>query len=95
MVSIDDTDSPYTVASDDDVILVDTSAGAVTINLGAVASNSGRRLQIKDTGGNAATNNITIDPDGSETIDNQSTYVMDENLFAIDIVCDGSENYIL
>lgn len=95
VTSIDDTDSPYTVAAGDDVILVDTTAGAVTINLGAVASNSGRRLQIKDVGGNAGTNNITIDPNGAETIDNASTYVLDENLFAIDIVCDGSENYVL
>lgn len=56
-------DSPYT-AGNDDIITVDASGGAVTINLPAVVA--GRRYQIKCID---STNTVTIDADGSETID--------------------------
>lgn len=58
---IDNTDSPY-AASDREYIFVDTSVGAVEIDMPA----SGR-VWIVDQTGDAATNNITVDPAGSDT----------------------------
>lgn len=58
---IDNTDSPYT-ASDRDYIFVDTSGGAVEIDMPA----SGR-VWILDQSGDASVNNITVDPAGSDT----------------------------
>lgn len=58
---IDNTDSPY-AATDRDVIYVDTSTAAVEIDLPA----SGR-VWIVDQTGDAASNNITVDPAGSDT----------------------------
>jgi len=58
-VAIGFADSPYTVLSDDYFISVNTSGGAITVNLpDAPATN--RRFVIKDRTGNSATNNVTI-----------------------------------
>jgi hypothetical protein len=64
---IDDTDSPYTT-SGEDTIQVDTSSGAVTVTLASADVTSGREIKVVDTGLNAGTNNITINTEGSETI---------------------------
>jgi hypothetical protein len=61
----------YTATSDDDVIYVNTAGGAKTINLEAVATFS-HPLLIK----NISTNNVVIDPDGSEQIDGAATYTI-------------------
>lgn len=86
-------DSPYNVpATGVDAILVDTSGGAVDINLGAAASNDGRILRIKDVAGNAEANNITIHANGADTIDQNASFVMDVDEMAIDVVAKGSTN---
>lgn len=67
---IDNTDSPYTLLSTDEVILVDTSLGSVTIGLPALAGiPDGRVLLIKDSSGTSSINTIAVDPNGSETIE--------------------------
>jgi hypothetical protein len=65
--SIDDTDSPYTVLDTDDILLVDSSTAAVSIFIPALANHpDGRVLTIKDAGGLAGTNMISISMAGSE-----------------------------
>ncbi len=61
--------SPYTPTNSDIVLLVDTSGGAVTVTLQPAALRFGLPLSIKDVTGNASTNNITLTPNGIETID--------------------------
>jgi hypothetical protein len=51
-------------------------------------------LVIKDIGGEAGSNNITIDPNGSEKIDGQSTLVIAANSGSAMIFCDGSHWFI-
>jgi hypothetical protein len=88
-------DSPYAVLDSDYIIGVDTTAGAVEIDLQAGATaGTGRMLIIKDVGGNAGTNNITIDPNGTEKIDGQSTLVIAANSGSAIIFCDGTDWYI-
>ena len=70
--------SPYTVLSTDRILLVDTTGGAVTINMQASAARQ-YDLEIKDDKGMAATNNISIVPNGAETIDGLAPYTMDSN----------------
>lgn len=60
--------STYTATPDDDVILVDTDGGNVTINLQALA-NFSHPLTIKNVG----TNSVIIDGKGAETIDGSTT----------------------
>ncbi len=59
-VAITATDSPFTVQTDDKIILVDSTNGAVDISLPAASTAAQRRYIIKDIGGAPAANNITL-----------------------------------
>lgn len=61
--------SPYVPSLTDSVLFVDTSAGAIEIDLLAAATRQALPLEIYDVTGNANSNNITIKPSGSEDID--------------------------
>ena len=65
--------SPYAPLPTDFYLLVDTTGGAVEIDLPLAATRGGVALTIKDYKGNAAASNITIKPQGGgapETVDN-------------------------
>lgn len=62
----------YNADGTKDVILADSSGGAVTINLPAAASHPGRVLAILKT---SASNTVTIDPNLAETIGGAATKV--------------------
>jgi len=69
-----------TLTSAHSFVQVDTTGGAVTLTL--PASNSamaGRTLHLMDTGGAAATHNITINRAGSDTIHGQTSLVINSN----------------
>ena len=68
VTAIDDTDSPYTTQGED-IIEVDSSGGTVTVTLASADADAGRTITILDDGGNAATNTITVNTEGGETID--------------------------
>lgn len=70
---LDNTSSPYTVLSSDKILEVDTTGGAVSILLPAGVD--GKQYIIKDLG-NAAVANITITPNGAETIDGGGAVTM-------------------
>lgn len=52
--------SPYIVLTSDTVLYVDSTGGAVAIVLPTPASRGGKPLTIKDVGGAADTNNISL-----------------------------------
>lgn len=65
--------STYTIATEDNTVVVDyTATGGVTLTLPAASSawnstlSTGQRFLIKDIGGNASMNNITINAAGSD-----------------------------
>lgn len=78
--------SPYTVLSTDYILLVVSSAGPVTINLQAGSARNGVPLIIKDVGGQAATYNITITPNGAETVDTLAPLLIDSNYGAYELL---------
>tara|TARA_Y100000592_G_scaffold58458_1_gene91546 strand:+ start:14265 stop:15113 length:849 start_codon:yes stop_codon:yes gene_type:complete len=80
--------STYTVA-DGDWLLACSGDSTKTINLPAASSNTGRVLHIKDIDGNANSYNITLDGNGSETIDGSTTYTITQNRASVTIVCTG------
>jgi hypothetical protein len=69
--------SPYTPLATDRILLVNTSAGAVTINMPPAAGRLGLDLEIKDDTGNAAANPITVNGNGGETLDGFAAYPID------------------
>jgi hypothetical protein len=76
----------YTATPDDDVILVDTDGGAVTISLQALA-NFTHPLIIKNVG----SNNVVIDPNGAETIDGAATYTISIEKYAATLFAGSAE----
>lgn len=83
--------TPYTQV-DDDIVLGVNVAGAVTINLLAVASVAvGKRLIVKDESGAAGANNITVDASGAELIDGAATSVISTNYGVLRLYCNGTK----
>lgn len=75
----------YEVAPDDDFVLVDTSSGNITITL-ETAANFTHPVTIKNIGAN----NAVLDPDGTETIDGDSTHTLSSQYESTRLVSDGS-----
>lgn len=84
--------SNYTVTATDSVIVGDTTSAVadVTVSLPTVAGAAqvGRVLTIKDGGGTCSTTNkrIILDASGSETIDGQLTFIMENDFSSITLV---------
>lgn len=70
---------------------VDTNGGAVTVTLGTELVEEGRTVIVKDVGGLAGTNNISVVTEGSAAIDGSSTGgSIASNYGAIVLECDGT-----
>ena len=78
------TSTPYTVNPELDEVLLINFAGAVTINL--PAGTPGKELIIRDESDAAYTNNITIVPNGSDTIEEGGSYILNLDGEAVWIV---------
>ena len=67
--------------------------GNYTINLPAAVTGVFLRFKTNET--IAANKTITISPNGSETIDGETTYVMDRAYDGISLIGNGSEWFII
>lgn len=81
------------VATTDSTILCDASSGALTLNLPGASAANKRVLHIKkvDASGNA----VTIDANGSETIDGAMTTALSAQWESVTLQSDGSAWFIL
>lgn len=71
-----------------------TITDVVTITLPTNQVTGGRRIIIKDAGGLAGTNNITIVTENTEKIDGSATMIIDSNYSAISLYSNGINWYI-
>jgi hypothetical protein len=81
------------VLSTDDLLLVDTTSGPVTLNLPAASTIPGKVYYAKKISGTA--NNLIIDPNLSETIDGIATKTTNIQYETITFVNDGLSWWIL
>lgn len=82
--------SAYTPTNTDVVILVNSTAGIVTITLPTAVNIPGRWYFIKDWKGQAGTNNITIATTSAQTIDGSTTKVLNKAYLGYFVVSDGA-----
>jgi len=74
----------------DEVVLVDSTNGPITITLGNTSTIIGFEIVIKDFGVAAVTNNITIVGQSGQTIDGASSYIIDTPRETVRVLCDGT-----
>tara|TARA_R110000796_G_scaffold167313_3_gene284195 strand:- start:344 stop:1897 length:1554 start_codon:yes stop_codon:yes gene_type:complete len=85
----------YDLLTADKVVHVTyTTTGAAAITLPTAQAVSGRTITIKDGGGNASVNNITIDTEGSETIDGATTLIILVDYTSVTLYSDGTNWFI-
>lgn len=77
-----------TVGSGTSVVLADATSAPFSVGLPAAASNDGRTITIKKT--DASANAVTVDPNGSETIDGATTYSLPTQNKFVTVTCDGT-----
>ncbi len=78
----------YTATVSDDTILCN---GTLTVTLPLAATSDGVRLQIKNIG----TGVVTIDGNGSDTIDGNLTITLSVQYEAVELMCIGSAWWIV
>lgn len=91
-VTVTNAMSPYDIQNDEDLVEVDSSAGPVTVNLPLAVDVDSKLITIKDVGGAAMANNITIGRQGGEAIDGVlSDLIMNTNKRAVNLYSHGAE----
>ena len=83
----------YTVSANDSFIKVDATAAPVTITLMLASSGKEKRLTIKKIDSSA--NAVTVDGNGSETIDGVSTVSVPSQYNSVSIMSDGTEWWVV
>lgn len=78
----------YTLTVNDRIILADASAGAITIFVPAASGNQGIEWTVKKIDSSA--NQVTVDPDSTETIDGASTYKLYNQYETVSFTSDGT-----
>lgn len=80
-----------TFAANDCLINVNATGGAVTVNLPALSA--GRVFRFKKL--DVSANTVTIDGNGSETIDGAATYVLTTQYESVEIIGGASEWHVV
>ena len=84
----------YSLSATDYILSVGyTATGTVAITIPTDQCVSGRIIEIKDSGGNASANNITITPQ-AETIDGDATSIISANYNSVSLYSDGSSWFV-
>lgn len=88
--------SSYTASTTDFFVGADTSNAAFQITLADAGQMlDGQMLVIKDEGGVANSNNITVAASGAQTIDGQNQVVLESPYASIQLYCNGNNKYFI
>ena len=82
----------YTTTQLEEIVGVDTNTAAVTVTLDSTSGNDeGHHITVNDEGGNAATNNITVDVGLNKTIDGGASVTINTNYGSVECYSDGTD----
>jgi len=88
--------SDYNVLATDYYLGVDSASSTVKITLPQASTIAiGQTFVVKDEGGNANNNNITISGSAADKIDGVNTVVLESPYASISLYCDGTSNYFI
>ncbi len=88
--------SSYSVQTRDYYLGVDSNQSPVSLTLpSAGLLETGQTYVVKDEGGAASTNNITIQASGSETIDGQNSVILESPYASIQLYCNGVNKFYI
>lgn len=79
-----------TISAANQIVGVDTSGGVVTITLASAMLAAGAWVVINDEGGAGGTNAVTIDTEGTETIDGGSSLTIGTNNGSVNVYSNGT-----
>lgn len=79
----------------EEVLLVDSSVDEVVVTLTTSSLRTGYVVIVKDAGGYASSHNITIETQGTETIDGRTEVIMDADYKSLMFFSDGSNWYLI
>jgi hypothetical protein len=86
----------YTANKSNYIIGVDSTSNPVVVTLPDAATlSSGHAFIVKDEGGGAFANNITISASGSQKINNSNTVVLEVPYSSIQLYCNGTSGFFL
>lgn len=86
----------YTLSTTDYYVGVDSTNSTVKITLPAATNMlNGQTFIVKDEGGAASTNNITISGSASDTIDGQNQVVLESPFASIQLYCNGANKFFI
>lgn len=83
----------YTILTTDYLIGCDTSSNTITVTLPLASGTTNQVFYIIDETGNSQTNNITITRSGSDTINGQTSAIINTNYSSITIYSDGGTGF--
>jgi hypothetical protein len=86
----------YNIEKSNYIIGVDSTSNSVTVTLpDASTLSSGHAFIVKDEGGAAFTNNITISASGSQKINDSNTAVLQVPYSSIQLYCNGTNKFFI
>ena len=92
--TLDGTDN-YMLKQDDHTVIVSLNSNNVNIDLPPVSGAKGRGYQIKRDANSGTNANLTLTADGSDLIDGSGSYTVSKTLGVVQIVCDGTQWWIM
>jgi len=81
--------------SGQETVFADVSGGSLTVTLSTADTFEGSKVRIVDNTGSAGTNNITINTEAGQTINGESSAVIDGNFEALTLESDGSNWFVV
>ena len=83
--------SSNTTTGGEDIVFADVSSSSLTVTLATADARSGARIAVVDINSNAGTNAITVDTEGSGTINGASSITITTDGEAVTLVSDGTD----